>query len=74
MDLTRRIGKNVSGFSNSALKILKSYYWPGNVRELRNCIEKAIIMSDSNIINASDLQFIVNTKKEREQYDEIIPL
>lgn len=43
------------------------------MRELRNCIEKAIIMSDSNIINASDLRFIVNTKKEREQYDEIVP-
>lgn len=28
MDLTRRIGKYVSGFSNSALKILNSYYWP----------------------------------------------
>jgi transcriptional regulator with PAS, ATPase and Fis domain len=72
-NLTRRVGKNVSGFSDSAFTLLKSYYWPGNVRELRNCIEKAVIMSDSNIINENDLQFIVNTDKEKDQSDEIIP-
>jgi len=72
--LTRRLGKNVGGFSDSALKVLKNYYWPGNVRELRNCIERAVIMLDSDIINKNDLQLIVNTEKEGEQHGEIVPL
>ncbi len=73
LDLTRRIGKQVSGFSDSAIRILKSHYWPGNVRELRNCIEKAIIMSDGRIIEDVDVEFIVNIKREDGQSDKIVP-
>jgi len=35
---------------------LRSYAWPGNVRELQNTIERAAILSDSDLIDASDLQ------------------
>lgn len=35
-------------------KLLK-YSWPGNIRELQHTIEKAVILSDSNVINADDL-------------------
>lgn len=63
---SRKLGKNVSGFSDSALKLLERYYWPGNVRELRNYIERAIIMLDGDRINKEDLQFIFNNEKEGE--------
>jgi len=39
----------------SALQILLNYDWPGNVRELENTIERLIVMSRSDKINASDL-------------------
>lgn len=41
--------------SATATKALTHYTWPGNVRELSHCIERAVIMSDNDNINASDL-------------------
>lgn len=37
-------------FSSKALDKLLRYNWPGNVRELRHTIEKAVILSDSDIL------------------------
>ena len=39
----------------NALQVLLNYNWPGNVRELENTIERLVIMSRGNKINASDL-------------------
>ena len=44
-------------FSTSALQAMERYPWPGNVRELKNVIERVVILSDSNLILASDLPF-----------------
>lgn len=43
-------------FSPEALNLLTSLPLPGNIRELRNMVERVIIMSDSMIIEAADLQ------------------
>lgn len=48
-------GKQIEGFSTSARRALLSYDWPGNIRELRNCIESAVVLSRSPIIEAEDL-------------------
>lgn len=42
-------------FSPEALAAIKSYGWPGNLRELRNVIERAGILCEGNVIDASDL-------------------
>ena len=42
-------------FSENALKALRSYYWPGNVRELENIIQRLVLMSESDSIEAPDL-------------------
>lgn len=34
---------------------LEAYGWPGNIRELRNCIEKAVILSDGKVIGGFGL-------------------
>ena len=34
--------------SEDVAKMLLGYHWPGNVRELENCMERAIIICDSN--------------------------
>jgi len=42
-------------FDDISITRLQKYHWPGNVRELRHTIEKAVILSDSEIISISDL-------------------
>jgi DNA-binding NtrC family response regulator len=40
---------------DDALRLLCSYGWPGNVRELRNTLERAVMLSDSERIDARAL-------------------
>ncbi|HDS09576.1 MAG TPA: sigma-54-dependent Fis family transcriptional regulator [Firmicutes bacterium] len=42
--------KNIEGFSNEAMHVLRNYSWPGNVRELKNLIESIVIVSDKALI------------------------
>ncbi len=39
----------------AAAAALSGYHWPGNVRELRNAIERAVVLSRSDLITAEDL-------------------
>lgn len=41
--------------SKSALEKMMKYTWPGNVRELENIIHRAVLISDSNEIEPSDI-------------------
>jgi two-component system response regulator HydG len=47
--------KSVRAFSREALQILENYAWPGNVRELEHAVERAIVLTRGEIIEASDL-------------------
>jgi transcriptional regulator with PAS, ATPase and Fis domain len=40
---------------DDALRLLCAYAWPGNVRELRNTLERAVMLSDSERIDARTL-------------------
>ncbi|MCR5433905.1 MAG: sigma-54 dependent transcriptional regulator [Bacteroidaceae bacterium] len=40
----------------SAIRALKNHSWGGNIRELQNCVEKAIIMTEGNILSEKDMQ------------------
>lgn len=51
----KEFGKSVPQFSENALQALRSYYWPGNVRELENIIQRLVIMSEGDTIDAPDL-------------------
>jgi len=44
------LGKNVRGFSESALKALLNHRWPGNVRQLRSAIRRAVLQADAWIM------------------------
>jgi DNA-binding NtrC family response regulator len=48
-------GRDVSGLSLGAAKVLTGYHWPGNVRELRNVIERAVVLDSDGVIDADDL-------------------
>ena len=38
-----------------ALESLRSYSWPGNVRQLRNCLERAVLLSNDGRITPGEL-------------------
>ncbi|HEX3228654.1 MAG TPA: sigma-54 dependent transcriptional regulator [Pyrinomonadaceae bacterium] len=38
-----------------ALERLRSYSWPGNVRQLRNCLERAVLLSNDGRITVGEL-------------------
>lgn len=48
-------------FTIEAMEELLSYSWPGNVRELRNVIERAVIVSQNDMINVDDLMLHSNS-------------
>lgn len=45
-----QIKKTIKGFSDKAMEILQNYTFPGNVRELENIIERAVMLSNGEII------------------------
>lgn len=51
----KEMGRPALSLSSDAVMALYSNEWPGNVRELRNVIERAVIVSDDDVITAEDL-------------------
>jgi PAS domain S-box-containing protein len=51
----RQQNKDISGCSESTLKLLMEHDYPGNVRELENIIEHAFVLSRSGVIEARHL-------------------
>ena len=47
--------RQVVGFSSDANDFLMHYEWQGNIRELENAIERAVILSRGDVIEAADL-------------------
>ncbi len=54
-DLARRNGIPPKTFSDSALSALQRYEWRGNVRELNNVIERILILTDGDTVDAADV-------------------
>jgi NtrC-family two-component system response regulator AlgB len=57
-------GKKARSFSLEALAAMQAYRWPGNLRELRNVIERAVILSEGEVIEASDLSDTIQPAAE----------
>ncbi|MCE5187131.1 MAG: sigma 54-interacting transcriptional regulator [Planctomycetaceae bacterium] len=51
----RENGKAIKRISTPAIEMLTSYHWPGNVRELENCIERAVLLCDEDVIRSDHM-------------------
>jgi Nif-specific regulatory protein len=47
--------KHITRISTPAIEMLTSYHWPGNVRELENCIERAVLVCNEDVIRSEHL-------------------
>jgi two-component system response regulator AtoC len=52
---SKKLGKNIKGFTKKALKLIYEYNWPGNIREMENTIERCLIMAENDFIDVDDL-------------------
>ena len=58
--LARYLLKQIAGthppeLTEEAFAALRAYSWPGNVRQLKNCLERAVILSNNGRITLSEL-------------------
>ncbi len=47
--------RNITGLSVAVLERMHGFQWSGNIRELQNTIEKAVILSESDVIDSIEL-------------------
>ncbi len=57
----REYEKNIKRVSTPAMDLLIQHDWPGNVRELRNCIERAVLVCNEEVIRTYHLPATLQT-------------
>lgn len=56
--------KDIRRLSTPAIDMLMEYHWPGNVRELENCIERAVLLCEEQVIHGYHLPPTLQTGTE----------
>jgi len=64
--LGERAGRHVAGVSEEALRWICSQPWPGNVRELANVLERAVMLTDHDVLVLDDF---AQSKREEDDDD-----
>lgn len=59
-----RFGMNIRGLDPEARRFLLDYSWPGNVRELENTIERAMVLTEKDMIGVDDLPDRIREAKD----------
>ncbi len=67
-----KYGKPSLKLTAQALEILSGYEWPGNIRELQHTIEKAVILTEGNLIKPEDLMLKHSTGERYEISDKTL--
>ena len=62
-----KYGKNISKISEAAMSRMNKHTWPGNIRELQHSLERAIILSNSSVLQPEDFNFSATVPKETDQ-------
>jgi len=56
--------KGIKRISTPSIEALTQYHWPGNVRELENCMERAVLLCDDQVIHSYHLPPTLQTANE----------
>ncbi|WP_028320319.1 sigma-54 interaction domain-containing protein [Desulfatiglans anilini] len=60
----REYSKDIKRISTPAIEALTQYHWPGNVRELENCIERAVLLCDDQVLHSYHLPPTLQTARD----------
>jgi Nif-specific regulatory protein len=56
--------KNIKRISTPAIDALTQYHWPGNVRELENCMERAVLLCEDQVLHSYHLPPSLQTAED----------
>jgi len=73
-NLAKKMGMEAPSIEEDAIATLQNYHFPGNVRELENILERAIALSDDNIITKNDLNLKITQANFKEEAAEFTPV
>ena len=62
--------RKIRGVHREAMKMLTDYHWPGNIRELENTIERAVLMSEGDIISPEELDLYFHRRPQKGSVEE----
>ncbi len=61
---TREFNKAEMDIDQEALQYMWDYDWPGNVREIRNCVERAVLLAEGNVVRRQDISITHHSTTE----------
>lgn len=67
----RKYKKEIKGLSRDARNKLQNYEWPGNVRELQHAIERAVILSDRQMLKPENFMLQPSASKKKADTEEL---
>lgn len=67
----RENNKSINRISTPAIEMLTMYHWPGNVRELENCIERAVLLCNEDVIRSDHLPPSLQMVKKKPSSDSL---
>lgn len=67
----RKYKKEIKGLSRDARTKLQNYEWPGNVRELQHAIERAVILSDGQMLKPENFMLQPSASKKKADTEEL---
>jgi len=62
--------KSIKGFTPQAMEKLLKYAWPGNIRELMNAVERAVVLSRREFLDADELSLLMADDADSEKIDQ----
>ena len=51
------------------MSLLLKYHWPGNIRELENLVERAIVLSENDVLSTKNFQNLDNNSCDSDNFE-----